>query len=108
MRPPYSSHCAHCDNCVREFDHHCFFVANCVGERNHRYFVMFIVSAFADGNLKYPFVIGGTIGDSQFNYSLPGIAGGPSFQGGSFNAPVAEKNRYDQDPKHNGIARPIE
>ena len=66
-----------------------------------------VLVAFADGNLKYPFVIGGTIGDSQFNYSLPGIAGGPSFQGGSFNAPVAEKNRYDQDPKHNGIARPI-
>lgn len=66
-----------------------------------------VLVAFGDGNLKFPFVIGGTLLDSQFNYSLPGIGGGPSFQGGKFNTPVAEKNRYDENPKHNGIARPI-
>jgi len=43
-RPPRSSHCRYCDNCVQEFDHHCFWVGNCVGARNHRSFIVFLVS----------------------------------------------------------------
>ena len=42
IRPPLSSHCRICDNCVQDYDHHCFFISNCVGKRNHKYFYLFL------------------------------------------------------------------
>jgi palmitoyltransferase ZDHHC9/14/18 len=46
-RPPRASHCADCDNCVRDFDHHCPFTRNCIGARNYPCFLLFLVSVSA-------------------------------------------------------------
>lgn len=42
-RPPRSSHCRVCDNCVENIDHHCTFLNTCIGRRNYFTFFAFLI-----------------------------------------------------------------
>lgn len=65
-----------------------------------------VLVCFADGNRKYGYVISHIL-PPEFNHMVPGIPAGKSFQGGNFLTPVAEKNKYSEQPGHNDILRPI-
>lgn len=66
-----------------------------------------ILIAFGDGNTKYPMVISCLFPD-KLNYSLPGNAGGKTYQAPGLNLPTVEKNKRTADINHNDTFRPIQ
>ena len=66
-----------------------------------------VLLAFGDGNTKYPMVLSCLFAD-KLNYSLPGNAGGKTYQAPGLKLPTVEKNKRTEDINHNDTFRPIQ
>lgn len=43
-RPPRTSHCFICLQCVERFDHHCPWIGVCIGKKNYFWFIIYLCS----------------------------------------------------------------
>merc|ERR1740123_1594765 len=72
VRPPRSSHCPDCDNCVLRYDHHCPFVNNCIGQRNYLFFFGFVTSVLCLAILVLP-VLFWFLNSDNFELAVDGL-----------------------------------
>ncbi|KIK57625.1 hypothetical protein GYMLUDRAFT_246626 [Collybiopsis luxurians FD-317 M1] len=72
-RPPRSSHCKMCDNCVDGCDHHCQWLNNCIGRRNYTTFFALLVT----GTITLFLVIATTVVHLYFLTKRGGPGTGP-------------------------------
>ena len=65
-----------------------------------------VLIAFADNNVKYPYVISCLYSDKR-QHMVPGMPAGKSFSDPNLAMPVAEKNKYDERVTHNDAIRAV-
>ncbi|PWY97808.1 hypothetical protein BCV70DRAFT_202561 [Testicularia cyperi] len=56
-RPPRTSHCRVCDNCVENIDHHCTFLNTCIGRRNYVPFIAFLTATILSAVMIIAFTV---------------------------------------------------
>ncbi|CAD8055401.1 unnamed protein product [Paramecium sonneborni] len=47
-RPPRSSHCYTCGNCILKYDHHCPWIGQCIGQNNYRQYIQLLIFGMFD------------------------------------------------------------
>jgi palmitoyltransferase ZDHHC9/14/18 len=92
-RPPRSSHCRICDNCVDLIDHHCIYLNTCIARRNYVPFW-----AFLSYSILTSFFILVTCAVHLYLVTLPtsdplpvngSFGGGQDFEGALRDSPVS-------------------
>lgn len=84
-RPPRSSHCRVCDNCVENIDHHCTYLNTCIGRRNYVSFMVFLTASIASAL----YVVGCSAARLVLMTQGRGVAGKMSFKDALGGSPVS-------------------
>ncbi|GAC98437.1 predicted palmitoyltransferase [Pseudozyma hubeiensis SY62] len=84
-RPPRSSHCRVCDNCVENIDHHCTYLNTCIGRRNYVSFMVFLTASIASAL----YVVGCSAARLVLMTRGRGVAGKMSFRDALGESPVS-------------------
>ncbi|TKY90335.1 hypothetical protein EX895_000333 [Sporisorium graminicola] len=91
-RPPRSSHCRVCDNCVENIDHHCTYLNTCIGRRNYVSFMVFLMTSIAAALYVVAFTALRLVlltKPDGYTYPRGGSAPGLTFRGALAQSPVS-------------------
>ncbi|CBQ69800.1 conserved hypothetical protein [Sporisorium reilianum SRZ2] len=91
-RPPRSSHCRVCDNCVENIDHHCTYLNTCIGRRNYVSFMVFLVASIGAALYVVAFTAVRLVlltKPATYRYPRGGSAPGLTFRGALKQSPVS-------------------
>jgi palmitoyltransferase ZDHHC9/14/18 len=91
-RPPRSSHCRVCDNCVENIDHHCTYLNTCIGRRNYVPFLVFLSASIVAALYVVAFTAARLVlmtKPTTYRYPRGGAAEGYSFRKALEESPVS-------------------
>lgn len=91
-RPPRSSHCRVCDNCVENIDHHCTYLNTCIGRRNYVPFLVFLSASIVAALYVVAFTAARLVlmtKPTTYRYPRGGAAEGYSFRQALGESPVS-------------------